>query len=206
MASLLDAPKSAFAIGIHRLRYVLRAAGPHGAPQMVTFFAAGEPGVRPEVALNLALAAASNQSRVLLVDADVNRNGLSARVVGGSGAGLIDVADDRAKLDDALISEPHTGLMVLQTGRAAPDKPANPESILRVLERARTTYTVMIDGPTDRHDPLGSVLAASSDFAVLVVTAGVTRARDIADFQRATDFPVSKVRGVVLVSGSGTAL
>jgi hypothetical protein len=50
------------------------------------------------------------------------------------------------------------------------------------------------------------VLAASSDFAVLVVTAGVTRARDIADFQRATDFPVSKVRGVVLVSGSGTAL
>jgi uncharacterized protein involved in exopolysaccharide biosynthesis/Mrp family chromosome partitioning ATPase len=209
MATLLDAPKSGFAIGIHRLRYVLRATGPNGAPQMMLFLAAGEPGARADVALNLALAAASNQSRVLLVDADFGRRGLSGRVVGGSGAGLADLADDRAKLESVLITEPHTGLMVLQAGRPAADsteRPVNPDDILRVLDRARTSYTVVVDGPADRADLLGPALAASADFAVLVVTAGATRARDIADFQRSTDFPVGKVRGVVFVSGNGGVL
>ena len=35
-----------------------------------------------------------------------SRRELSGRVVGGSGAGLLDVADDRAKLEAALIAEP----------------------------------------------------------------------------------------------------
>jgi polysaccharide biosynthesis transport protein len=207
MATLLDAPDSAFAAGIHRLRYVLRAPGPNGAPQMTLFIAAGEAGARPEVALNLALAGASNQSRVMLIDADFSRRGISGRVVGGSGDGLADVAADRAKLEAALIAEPHTGLMVLQAGRpAAGDRSANPDNVLGVLERARTAYTLVVDGPTDRLDPLGPALAASADFAVLVVTAGLTRARDIADFQRSSDFPAGKVRGVVFVSGSGAVL
>jgi len=207
MATLLDAPKSDFATGIHRLRYVLRVAGPSGTPQTILFLSAGDPGARAEVALNLALAAASNQSRVLLVDADFGRRELTSRVVGGSGAGLIDVAEDRAKLDATLIAEPHTGLMVLQAGRSASgDNAVNPDSILRVLERAHTTYTIVVDGPTDRFDPLGPELAATSDFAVLVVTAGATRGRDIATFQRATDFPEGKIRGVVLVSGSSALL
>jgi MinD-like ATPase involved in chromosome partitioning or flagellar assembly len=206
-ATLLDAPKSGFAAGIHRLRYVLRAAGPNGAPQMMLFLAAGEPGARADVALNLALAAAGNQQRVLLVDADFSRRDLSGRVIGGSGTGVLDVADDRAKLESALIAEPHTGLMVLQAGQAAnANQPVLPEDVLRVLDRARGGYTVVVDGPSDRVDPLGPALAASADFTVLVVTAGLTRAREIADFQRSTDFPVGKVRGVVLVSADGAVL
>ena len=206
MATLLDAPKSGFAAGIHRLRYILRAPGAGAAPQTMLFVSAGAPGARAEVALNLALAAASNQSRVMLIDADFGRRGLSSRVVGGSGAGLIDVAEDRAKLEQALIAEPHTDLAVLQTGRVDSERPVNPDGVLRVLDRARTTYTVVIDGPTDRHDPLGAALASAADFAVLVVTAGATRGSDIAEFQRSTDFPVGKVRGVVLVSGTGALL
>jgi uncharacterized protein involved in exopolysaccharide biosynthesis len=54
MATLLDAPKSRFADGIHRLAYALRSAGPNGAPRVMTFIAAGEPGARSEVALSLA--------------------------------------------------------------------------------------------------------------------------------------------------------
>ena len=143
----------------------------------------------------------------MLVDADFGRRELTSRVVGGSGAGLIDVAEDRAKLEQTLIAEPHTGLMVLQAGRSTGGSNAvNPDGILRVLERAHTTYTIVVDGPTDRFDPLGPALAATSDFAVLVVTAGSTRGRDVATFQRATDFPEGKIRGVVLVSGSGALL
>jgi succinoglycan biosynthesis transport protein ExoP len=208
MATLLDAPNSDFAAGIHRLRYMLRAAGPNAAPQTMLFLSAGKPGARADVSLNLALAAASSQSRVLLVDADLKRRDLSGRVIGGSGAGLLDVADDRAKLEQTLIAETDTGLMVLQAGRPASGSnwPVNPESIRRVLDQARGSYTLVIDGPSDPFDPLGTVLAASADFVVLVATAGVTRAREIAEFQRATDFPVGKVRGVVLVSGTGASL
>lgn len=209
MATVLDAPDSGFAAGIHRLRYVLRAPGPNGTPQMTLFLAAGQAGARAEVALNLALAAASTQSRVLLVDADFSRRGLSNRVVGGSGAGLIDVADGRAKLEDAFIAEPHTGLLVLQAGRPAPAsraRSANPDTVLSALDRARTAFTIVVDGPTDRLDPLGPALAAAADFAVLVVTAGLTRSRDIADFQRSSDLPAGKVRGVVFVTGTGAVL
>jgi hypothetical protein len=50
------------------------------------------------------------------------------------------------------------------------------------------------------------VLAASADSIVLVATAGVTRAHEIADFQRSVDFPTAKVRGVVLVTSTGATL
>jgi uncharacterized protein involved in exopolysaccharide biosynthesis/Mrp family chromosome partitioning ATPase len=208
MATLLDAPNSDFAAGIHRLRYMLRAAGPNAAPQTMLFLSAGKPGARADVSLNLALAAASSQSRVLLVDADLKRRDLTGRVIGGSGAGLLDVADDRAKLEQTLIAETDTGLMVLQAGRPASGSnwPVNPESIRRVLDQARGSYTIVVDGPSDPFEPLGTVLAGSADFIVLVATAGVTRAREITEFQRSTDFPVGKVRGVVLVSGTGASL
>ena len=55
-------------------------------------------------------------------------------MVGGSGTGLLDVADDRAKLESALIAEADTGLMVLQAGNSSGNWPVNPENILRVLE------------------------------------------------------------------------
>jgi succinoglycan biosynthesis transport protein ExoP len=207
MATLLDAPKSEFAAGIHRLRYALRATGANSTPQMIVFLSPGKPGARSDVTLNLALAAASSQPRVLLVDADFGLRELSGRVIGGSGTGLLDVADDRAKLESTLIAESDTGLMVLQAGHLATDEwPANPETIIRVLDRARGSYTLLVDGPSNLLDPLGPVLAASADFTVLVVTAGVTRTRDVTGFQRSTDFPVGKVRGMVLVSGSGAVL
>jgi hypothetical protein len=206
MATLLDAPNSDFAAGIHRLRYVLRTAAPNATPSIL-FLSPGRPGARSDVALNLGLAAASGGSRVLLVDADFRRRELSSRVVGGNGAGLLDVASNGVKLEHALIAESETGLMVLQAGRGADGNwPSNPESVRRALEQARSGYTTIVDGPSDSSDPLGTLLAASADFVVLVATAGVTRAREIADFQRSPDFPTAKVRGVVLVTGAGAGL
>jgi len=206
MATLLDAPNSDFAAGIHRLRYVLRPAAANATPTIV-LLSPGKPGARSDVSLNLGLAAASGGSRVLLVDADLKRRELSSRVVGGNGAGLLDVASDRTKLDQALIAETETGLFVLQAGRGANGNwQSTPESIRRTLDQARGSYTMIVDGPSDPTDPLGSVLAASADFVVLIATAGVTRTREIADFQRSPDFPMAKIRGIVLVSGTGPSL
>jgi MinD-like ATPase involved in chromosome partitioning or flagellar assembly len=206
MATLLDAPNSDFAAGIHRLRYVLRTATPNATPTIL-FLSPGKPGARSDVSLNLGLAAAASQSRVLLADADLKSRDISRRVVGGDGGGLLDVANGNAKLEQALIAETDTGLLVLQAGRGAnANWPSNPESIRRALDQARGSYTMIVDGPSDPSDPLGTVLAASADFVVLVATTGVTRAREIADFQRSVDFPTAKVRGVVLVSSTGASL
>ncbi|HWP15033.1 MAG TPA: hypothetical protein VNM46_05360, partial [Xanthobacteraceae bacterium] len=192
--------------GIHRLRYVLRPAAANATPTIV-LLSPGKPGARSDVSLNLGLAAASGGSRVLLVDADLKRRELSSRVVGGNGAGLLDVASDRTKLDQALIAETETGLFVLQAGRGANGNwQSTPESIRRTLDQARGSYTMIVDGPSDPTDPLGSVLAASADFVVLIATAGVTRTREIADFQRSPDFPMAKIRGIALVSGTGPSL
>jgi tyrosine-protein kinase Etk/Wzc len=205
MATLLDAPNSDFAAGIHRLRYMLRTAAPNAVPTIL-LLSPGKPGARSDVSLNLGLAAASGGSRALLVDADFKRRELSGRVVGGNGAGLLDIATDGAKLEHTLIAETETGLFVLQAGRGANGNWPNPESVRRALDQARGSYMMIVDGPSDPSDPLGTVLAASADFVVLVATSGVTRAREIADFQRSADFPVGKVRGVVLVSGAGASL
>jgi succinoglycan biosynthesis transport protein ExoP len=206
MATLLDAPNSDFAAGIQRLRYVLRAAATNATPTIL-LLSPGKPGARSDVSLNLALAAASGGSRVLLADADFKRRELSSRVVGGNGAGLLDIAANSAKLEQALIAEAETGLMVLQAGRGANGSwPSNPESIKRALDQARGGYTMIVDGPSDSSDPLATVLAASADFVVLVATTGVTRTREIAEFQRSADFPTAKLRGVVLVSGTGVSL
>lgn len=201
MATLLDAPSSDFAAGIHRLRYMLKTAAANATP-MILLLSPGKPGARSDVSLNLGLAAASSQSRVLLVDADLKRRDISRRVVGGDGAGVLDVANGGVKLEEALIAETDTGLMVLQAGRGANTLASNPDSIRRALDQARGSYTMVIDGPSDPSDPLSTLLAVSTDSIVLVATAGVTRAREIADFQRAVDFPTAKVRGIVLVSGT----
>ena len=165
---------------------------------------AGETGARAAESRSIWRSPRRDQPGVMLVDADLSRRGLSSRVVGGSGAGLLDVADDRSTIEDALITEPYTGLLVLQAGRAASgERSVNPDKVLRLLDRVRAAHTIVVDGPSDRHDPLGAALAASADFAVLVVTAGVSRARDIVEFQRSNDIPAGKVRGVVLVSRDG---
>ena len=83
-------------------------------------------------------------------------------MVGGSGVGLLDVADDRANFESTFIAEAETGLMVLQAGHpATSDWPLNPDNVVRALDRARGSYGVLIDGPTDTRDPLAPALAAS---------------------------------------------
>ena len=203
MAALLDAPTSGFTVGIQRLVSVLRSTGPKSAPRVTTVVAAGAPGARSDVALNLALATASNPKRVLLVDADLRRRELSSRVLGGNGDGLLDVADHRVELDGALIAEPQTGLMVLQAGHPADGdgRSIDPDRVIELLERACDSYSIVVDGPSDRFDPLSRALAATADSIILVVTAEQTRARDVAKFQRSADLSARKLRGIVFVSG-----
>jgi len=109
----------------------------------------------------------------------------------------------RAHFDDRLFARTAQGM---QPTPYAQRLVVHVREVLSQLDQARGSYTMIVDGPSDPTDPLGSVLAASADFVVLIATAGVTRTREIADFQRSPDFPMAKIRGIVLVSGTGPSL
>lgn len=201
LQTVVDAPGSAFAAGIARLSHVLRALAPAKTGRTILLLAAGAPGARPEVALNLALALAASKSSVLLVDTDLEGRALTSLLGGKSGAGLIDVAYHRVGFQDALLSEPSTGLLVMRARKPETHRGhADPEEIVKVLENAKSFETVVLDGPADGFDPLTRALAEFVDVAVLVVTAGTTRSRDIAGFLAVADATAGKIRGVVLVT------
>ena len=67
-------------------------------------------GARADVSLNLSLAAASSQSRVLLVDADLKQRDISHRVVGGKQQHRERNQTGEHELDDVEPAEPGRGV------------------------------------------------------------------------------------------------
>jgi succinoglycan biosynthesis transport protein ExoP len=68
------------------------------------------------IAANFASMIAHAGSHVILVDADLRNPSLSRHLAPSSTAGLVEVAAGRVALDDALWTDPKTGLVFLSTG------------------------------------------------------------------------------------------
>jgi polysaccharide biosynthesis transport protein len=86
------------------------------------------------IAANFAALIAHSGSRVILVDADLRNPSLSRNLSPGASAGLVDVAAGRTALDDAIWTDPTTGLTFL---------PAGPEST-KLLHPNETLASVAI--------------------------------------------------------------
>jgi len=146
-----------------------------------------------------------SHAKVLAVDAEADDRGLTRLLGVASGPGLLDVADRRTSLQQAMLVEPGTGLSVLSAGaplKAGGDRASAAESIRTVLENAAFD-TVIVDGSSDSSTPLARELAEVADQVVLVVTAGQTRGRHIDEFLRASSLRAAKTRGIVLVTKGG---
>jgi succinoglycan biosynthesis transport protein ExoP len=156
---------------------------------------------RTTIALNLALTAAADGWRVLLVDADCARGMLSKTLDAAGNAGLFDLIEGRATLASVLLSDTETGLSFLPLGNATRTEGPNPQQIAEKLAAAAVDL-VVIDGGAMLADDTTRPFAEAADDIVFVVRAGGPRREDITAGLDALRHNARKVRGTLLTGAT----
>jgi succinoglycan biosynthesis transport protein ExoP len=174
---MLANPHSAHAERFRRLQTTL--VHRHGGNAQVIVVTSGIPGEgKSTVSMNLALAFATDSGkRTLLIDADLRRPTVGARLAPEPQLGLSEVLLGQADLVHAIAHLSNTSLHVLPAG----SKPADPHQLLSSPEarslvvRVREQYDrVIIDTPPVIPFTDADAIGALSDGIVLVVQAGTT--------------------------------
>lgn len=179
-------------------------ARPHRRSVLVTSAKAGEG--RTTIALNLALIAAADGWRVLLVDADVARATLSKTFDAAGNAGLFDLIEGRATRGSVVLNDTDTGLSFLPLGNAtrAESYSANPKDIATKLTGPDTDL-VIIDGGALLADDATRPFAEFADDIVLVVRAGGPKRDEITTAAATLHQSAIKLRGTVLAGADTDA-
>jgi polysaccharide biosynthesis transport protein len=142
----------------------------------VTSAAPGEG--KTTTALNLAMACASNGSRVLLLDGDCYRGRLWRLLDADEGPGLADVLEGLVPLTAAIQQTSPTGLFLMTAGarRAAPTlEQAREDDIRRLIGQLTDQFDlVIIDTPPLLSAADASILSTMVDGVLLVIRAGQT--------------------------------
>jgi succinoglycan biosynthesis transport protein ExoP len=143
-------PYSGFVEGLRHLYAGLPAPNvEHGAGRSILVTSSVAEEGKTTIALGLGRLIALGQRRVVLVDADLRRSGIS-RATGSNRPGLAEVLSDKAQIEDVLTIDPWSGLSILPAGSADAD-PAfllgslQMETLLRELRE--TFETVIVDSP-----------------------------------------------------------
>lgn len=128
-------------------------------------------------ALNLAIALAQSDTRVLLVEADLRRPKLAEYMGVTATAGLTDILSSQARLDEVIMSW-HRGLLDFLPCGAIPPNPSEllgSRQLADLLTQLTTSYDVVIlDAPPLLPVTDAAVLAAAADGAILVTRYGAT--------------------------------
>ena len=153
------------------------------------------------VACCLASALTEGGHRVIVIDADLRRGELGTGVGLEPGGGLAAVLTDGVRLGEAVRTTSVPNLAVLPSGAPA----SNPSELLQsaamaeLLKEASETYTmVILDSPPVLAVADASLLAARSDFALLVLDHGRTTADQLRGAVAQLDASGAKIAGVVL--------
>jgi succinoglycan biosynthesis transport protein ExoP len=153
------------------------------------------------VALNLALTAAADGWRVLLIDADMKLGALSKALDAAENTGLLDLLAGRAALASTVIHETDTGLSFLPVGKATTDLANVSQGLQTVTQREGFDLTI-IDGGTMLGSEHSRALAGIVDDIVLVVRAGGPTRTEIRSALDTLALSSRKVRGAVLSGAS----
>ncbi|MDQ7007556.1 MAG: CpsD/CapB family tyrosine-protein kinase [Acidobacteriota bacterium] len=151
-------------------------------------------------AMNLALALAEDRDRkVLLMDVDLHRPRVHHFLLSKPKLGWMDVFEDRAELDAALVSLNQTRLRMLPAGRP-PDKPAEvikSERFRRLLRQLRDRFdAIVLDAPPLMRFVDANILNSYADGLVFVIRAGLTSRQIVR--KALAQITSGKVIGVVL--------
>lgn len=154
------------------------------------------------VALNIALALNEMEGRVLLIDADLRRPSLHAKLRLPNERGLSDVLVGRASIESAIQVDEKSRLAVMTSGTAAPNpiKLLESQNFDRLLEKLYEQYeTVVFDAAALVGNVDSAVLARRVTGTVLVVSQGSTDLREASvAMRRLSRMGVRNVLGFIL--------
>ncbi len=189
-------PNSRPAAEIRKLHETLRGNRKKWTGQSILLISAHDGNEVTAIGFNLAVVAAANQS-VLLIDADVLRQPLSAIVSQPSQAGLIDVASGRKVLSEAVIRDPQTNISVLPlAAKKGPGyRDIKDEDIKAAFGQTKRFDLVIVLGTI--HDPIGAFFAALVDQIVVITKGGGARKRDLEAVVALLRSELRKIRGTV---------
>ncbi len=128
--------------------------------------------------MNLALAMAEDRDRkVVLMDVDLHRPRVHHFLLSKPRLGWIDVFEDRAELETAVVDLNQTRLRLLPAGRP-PDKPVEvlkSERFRRLLRQLRDRFDVVIlDAPPLMRFVDANILNSHADGLIFIIRAGLT--------------------------------
>ncbi len=154
------------------------------------------------IALNVALALNEIEGPVLLVDGDLRRPSLHAKLRMPNDRGLSDVLVGQATIDEAIQIDEKSGLAVMTSGTATP----NPIKLLesprfdRLMEDLYARYhTIVFDGAALVGNVDSAVLARRVNGTVLVLSQGSTDLREASGaMKRLQRMGVKNVLGFVM--------
>jgi len=196
--SVLDhEPRSRAADDHRRVRARVLAAGDGPAPSVLTVTSPTDAAAVVGPALDLALAAAERDVRVLVVDADPSGQGVTSLTGSTRHSGLSDVVAGGVPLDQA-VTPWRPRVDVLSAGSAAAGAPTGP-AVDAVLLEARSVWdVVVVVAPPVLSSPVPLDLAVATDGVVLVAPAGRTTRGQLERSVEAFDGVHARVLGVVL--------
>lgn len=114
--AVIDHPRSAYAEAFRNLRASIAFAVEN--PRIIAITSALPSEGKTTVSLCLARSMASGSDRILLIDCDVRRRGVTRWIGGTHEAGLLEVLRGQARLEDAVVADPRSGLAILPLSTA----------------------------------------------------------------------------------------
>lgn len=167
--------------GYRTLRASLAAAGPEGSfPRSILVTSASPGDGKTMTAVNLSIALATANLRVVLVDADVHRPMVATIFnIAGQPDGFMRALASPASTDGLLVStldHPRLQLLLSRPGHHAQARFVDTERIAAVLQRLqRSADVVVIDAPPIPEVAEAIELATISDVVVIAARLGHTR-------------------------------
>lgn len=191
-------PKSAFSETISVLRYMLLSANSKGgrAPVfLVTSSVAGEG--KTSIATSFARSASGAGQKVLVIDADLRRAGLTKKFGYEGEEGFADVLMGRPWQAPDIMGEGVFDILSAGTETNSPLNALESPNLAKFLELARGAYDlIVIDGPPVAYVGDCTILSKHSDQVLFIVRWGLTlRGQAIRGFQR---LPKPKIAAVIM--------
>jgi capsular exopolysaccharide synthesis family protein len=176
-----------------------------GRAQVVAITSAREGEGKSSTVIGLGRSLVRSGRRVLVIDGDLRRAGLSHQLELIGHSGLTEVLRDGSDLGSAIVHGTDDMPDVLPAGAGDASPPTLLDSLAfeELLHTARGRYdTIVIDTPPSRQIADGIVIAAKCDAVILVVRLGLVRRDDLSAIVSRLSSPSFRLLGEV-VYGAG---